>query len=157
MSKAEAASPAGARSDYWRHLLSWWSERDNPDVLLLSYEHMTADPAINVRALAAFCGIPLDDELLALTLERTSLAFMLRHKDRFDDALMRRLSEERCNLPAGSDSAKVRKGAVGGHRVELSAEIASALDEKWRELVTPATGFADYSALEAEVRRRLRT
>jgi hypothetical protein len=77
---------------------------------------------------------------------------MLAHKDRFDDAMMRRVSEERCNLPPGSDSAKVRKGGVGGYRTELPADLVAKLDARWAELVTPATGFADYTALEAAVR-----
>ena len=46
---------------------------------------------------------------------------MLAHKDRFDDAMMRKMSEERCNLPPGSDSAKVREGRVGSH-VKRTAE-----------------------------------
>ncbi|WP_372784436.1 sulfotransferase domain-containing protein [Phenylobacterium sp.] len=140
--------------DYWSHLLSWWAERDNPDVLILSYEGMNAAPEATIRQVAAFAGIPLDDELLALTLERSSFPFMLKHKDRFDDLLMRTASEARCNLPPGSDSAKVRKGGSGGYRQELSPEISAALDAKWAELVTPVTGFADYAALEAEIRRR---
>jgi hypothetical protein len=143
-----------AGGGYWHHLLSWWEQRDNPNVLLLSYEGMTANPAAGIRALAGFCEIALDDALLALTLERTSLPFMLRHKDRFDDFMMRRISEERCNLPPGSDSAKVRKGGVGGHRAELPQDICRALDEQWTKVVTPKLGFADYAALEAQLRRR---
>jgi hypothetical protein len=65
---------------------------------------------------------------------------------------MRRASEARCNLPPGGDSAKVRKGGSGGHG--LPPDIVQALDARWREIVTPATGFADYAALEAEIRRR---
>src|SRR5579872_178418 len=135
------ADPQGG---YWSHLLSWWAVRNEPNVLLLSYEHMSAEPAAHIRRLAAFCGIPLDDELLALTLERSSLAFMLAHKDRFDDAMMRRLSEERCGLPPGSDSAKVRAGKVGSHRQELPPEAAAALEARWADVVTPKLGFADY-------------
>lgn len=142
-----AAGGGVGGQDYWRHLISWWEQRDNPDVLIFAYEHMTADPAAHIRRLATFCGIALDDGLLALTLEHTTLDFMLRHKDRFDDALMRRLSEQRCNLPPGSDSAKVRKGGVGGHHAELPEEIAAAMDARWAEVVTPALGFADYAAL----------
>ena len=144
----------GGGEGYWKHLLSWWAVRDEPNVLLVSYEHMTAEPAEHVRKLAAFAGIPLDDDLLALTLERSSLAFMLQHKDRFDDFLMRELSEARCNLPPGSDSAKVRKGGVGGHRQELPPEVAAEIDALWTEQVTPVLGFPDYAALEAELRRR---
>ncbi|HZZ35431.1 MAG TPA: sulfotransferase domain-containing protein [Caulobacteraceae bacterium] len=144
-------SPGGG---YWSHLISWWEQRDNPDVLLLSYEHMTAEPEANVRRVAAFCGLGLDDELLALTLERSSLAYMLQYKDRFDDAMMRALSEQRCNLPPGSDSAKVRAGKVGSHKQDLPPDVAAAVDARWAETITPALGFADYASLEAELRRR---
>jgi hypothetical protein len=79
---------------------------------------------------------------------------MLKHKDRFDDAMMRTLSEARCNLPPGSDSAKVRKGGVGGHCGELPPAIGAAMDAVWSEVVMPKLGFADYAALEADLRRR---
>src|SRR6185503_16738110 len=105
-----------AGRDYWRHLLSWWAGRDNPDVLLLSYEQMSAEPEATIGKVAAFSGIALDDELMELTLERSSFAFMLAHKDRFDDLMMRPASEARCNLPPGSDSAKVRKGGSAGRQ-----------------------------------------
>jgi hypothetical protein len=137
---------------YFKHLLSWWAVRGEPNVLVFTYEAMVADPAGHIRRLAAFCDLPLDDDLMALTLERSSIGYMLAHKDRFDDAMMRAASETRCNLPAGSDSAKVRKGGVGGHKAELPPSLAAALDAKWAELVTPATGFADYAALEAAAR-----
>jgi hypothetical protein len=138
--------------EYWKHLVSWWAVRDQPNVLVFSYEGMTADPEGHIRRLAAFCSLPLDDALMALTLERSSIGFMLAHKNRFDDAMMREVSERRCNLPPGSDSAKVRKGGVGGHKAELPPSIAASLDAKWAELATTATGFADYAALEAAVR-----
>ena len=137
---------------YWGHLLSWWKVRHDPNVLLLSYEQMIAEPEATIRRVAAFCGLPLDDARLALALERSSIAFMLAHKDRFDDALMRRAAETRCNIPTGGDSAKVRKGGVGGHKAELPPHIAAAMDAKWREIVTPVTGHADYAALEADLR-----
>jgi len=141
-----------ASRSYWGHLLSWWNVRHDPAVLAMSYEQMIADPEASIRRVAAFCGIPLDDDLLSRTLERSSMSYMLAHKDRFDDAMNRKASEIRCNLPPGSDSAKVRKGGVGGHAAELSPEIIAKLDARWRELVTPVTGFADYSALEAALR-----
>ncbi len=149
----EAFLPHWMQNDlYFKHLLSWWNVREDPNVLVFTYEAMTADPAGHIRRLAAFCGIPLDEALLALTLERSSIAYMLAHKDKFDDRLMREVSETRCNLPPGSDSAKVRKGGVGGHKTELPASVAAASDAKWTERVTPATGFADYAALEAAAR-----
>lgn len=140
--------------DYWHHLLSWWAVRDDPAVLLMSYEQMIADPVGCIRRVAAHAGIPLDDDLLALTLERSSIGYMLAHKDRFDDAMLRRESEAKCGLPPGSDSAKVRKGGVGGHAAELPAPIVALLDARWAERIAPVTGFADYAALDAALRQR---
>lgn len=145
---------AGATgANYWRHLVSWWRHRDDPDVLLISYEHMSADPAWAIRRLAAFCGLPLDDALLAMTLERSSRGFMLRHQDKFDDLLMRQAAEARCGLPPGGDAAKVR-AAGAGDRQALSPATATHLAAQWAGIVTPELGFADYAALEAELRAR---
>jgi hypothetical protein len=145
----------GQKNDYWKHLLTWWAERDNPDVLLFSYEQMGADPRGCAVRLAAFCGIDLTDALLDRTLEHSSLAFMLRHKDKFSDPAMRRLSEVRCNLPPGGDSAKVRKGGSGGYGEVLPAEVAEAVDRTWREVIAPVTGFSTYADLDAAIRARL--
>ena len=141
-----------ANRSYWGHMLSWWKVRHDPAVLAMSYEQMIADPEASIRKVAAFCDIALDDGLLAFTLERSSMSYMLAHKDRFDDAMNRQMSELRCNLPPGSDSPKVRQGGVGGHKAELTPDILAKLDARWRELVTPVTGFADYAALEAALR-----
>jgi len=144
-------APAWVGGGYFSHLVSWWLQRGNPAVLLTTYEQMSAEPEATVRRLAAFCGIPLDAELLALTMQRSSLAFMLQHKRCFDDAMMRAASEVACGLPPGSDSAKVRQGAVGSHRNELPAAVAEAIELRWRAVVTPATGLSDYAALRASL------
>jgi hypothetical protein len=136
--------------EYWKHLASWWPQRNEPNVLLLSYEHMKADLTSTIRRVASFADIELDPELLEITKEHASLAFMLEHKDRFDDLLMRRLSEDRGGLPRGSDSAKVREGKVGGG-ANLSPAIREQLDEIWREEITATLGYTDYDALIADL------
>jgi hypothetical protein len=152
MRNGSASNPD--QGSYWTHLASWWEQRHREDVLLLAYERTHADTAHCVRQVAAFCGIALDDELLTLTLEHASMPFMLRNKDRFDDHLMRELSVRRAGLPPDSDSAKVRKGAVGAHREELSEAVCAELDEIWRDTIGVRFGFRDYgellAALDAE-------
>lgn len=115
---------------------------------------MCEDPKSHVQRLAKFCDLPLDEELLRLTLEYSSMPFMLAHKDKFDDFLMRHKSEELCNLPPGSESAKVRRGGAGGHRTALSPAVVAMLDDAWARLAAPATGFAGYTAFEAALRSR---
>jgi len=140
---------------YWGHLRSWWDHKDDDNVLLMSYEGMKADPEATIRRLAGFCDIDLDDELLDIALTNSSLAYMLEHKSRFDDFLMRKLSETAANLPEGSDSAKVREGRVGSHVTVLGDDILAELDRIWREQITSRYGFGTYADMEAELSRSL--
>jgi hypothetical protein len=136
-----------ARGDYWHHLASWWPHRNDPEVLFMSYEAMNRDLATTVRRVADFVGIPLDDELFRIVMRQSSLEFMLAHKDRFDDKLMRDRSEQLLGLPPGSDSAKVRKGRVGEHKAELPREVADEMDAIWRREIGARLGFDSYAAL----------
>lgn len=144
---ARGGGPEG--EGWWGHLLSWWAVREEPNVLLLSYDKVVRDPATYVRRLADFAGIPLDDELLDLAVERSSRAYMLSHKDRFDDKLMRELSENFGGLPSGSDSAKVC--AAGPRPAELPPSLSERMDCIWAERIAPVLGFPDFAALEAEL------
>ena len=137
---------------YFKHLLSWWPRRNEPDVLFLAYELMQRNSSETVQRIAEFIGIDLDEDLLALTLEHSSLPFMLTHKDRFDDALMRKKSEEVSNLPTGSDSAKVREGKIGS-RTALSKKTLTRIDETWEKEITPVLGFGNYDEMLAELQQ----
>jgi hypothetical protein len=123
--------------------------RDDPKVMLTSYNRMVRDPEAHVRRLAAFIGVELDDALLELAVERTSREWMLAHKHCFDDFLMRTLSEAKGGIPSGSDSAKVRAGSSGSHKAELPASISDRMDEIWAEKVTPVLGYRHFAELEA--------
>ena len=133
---------------YFKHFISWWTHRHDEEVLYLVYEQMLTNPTDAIEQIAAFSGIELDDELRKMTLEHSSLAFMQKYKDRFDDAMMRKMSEETV-LPPGSDSAKVRAGKSGNHT--LSEKSVEMLNQIWRDTVTPVTGFATYEALIASL------
>lgn len=131
---------------YFDHLISWWHQKDADNVLFMAYEHMLKDPEDTVKRVAAFCDIPLDDELLALVLERSSIGYMSTYRDRFDDAMLRTLSEREV-LPAGSDSAKVRTGKTGEHAEGLSNTFLQQLDDKWQKTIGRELGFQSYEAL----------
>ena len=139
----------GEGRDYWHHLRSWWARRTEDNVLLLTFEDMKEDLPGAVRRVAAFLDIPLDDALLDLVVKQASLEFMLAHKDRFDDLLMRQLGETAVGLPPGADSSKVRKGEVGGHRSELPSDITREMDEIWRQEIGSPLGLEDYEAVRS--------
>lgn len=140
----------GGSKNYYTHLLTWWARRNDADVLFFAYEKMLVNPADTIRRIAEFIGVELDEELLQITLEHSSMDFMLEHKDRFDDAMMRKCSEELAGLPPGSDTSKVRLGKSGTGST-LSDESIRLFDEAWKELITPEIGFNSYQELLAEV------
>jgi len=133
--------------DYWKHLGSWWPRRDDDDVLLMAFEHMKLDLSGTIERVADFIDIQLHDELQKITEQQASLKFMQAHSDRFDDRLMREMSERVASLPSGSDSAKVRVGSVGEHARYLSDDIAAEVDAIWQQEISARFGFPDYQAL----------
>jgi hypothetical protein len=150
---ARGIIPGSEGGDYWTHLLSWWGRRNDPDVLFMAYEHMKDDLVGTIRRVASFMGIELDDELLAITREHASLAFMQQHNDRFDDKLMRDRGVALAGLPADSESSKVRTGLVGEARLKLGAEVMEELDAIWRQRVTPELGFESYADMIATLKQ----
>jgi len=150
---AEASFLKNPDQGYWGHLRSWWEERHNPQVLLLSYEAMNSDPALTIRRIADFCGIALDDALLDLTLRHSSMAYMLANKHQFDDHLFVVLSESVAGIPKGSDSAKVREGKVGSHAQVLSSELIARLDDIWATQITARYGFETYNDMTSALLR----
>lgn len=134
-------------SSYWGHLVSWWEQRHQPHVLLLSYEGMKADLPATIETIARFLGIALDPALLNLVLKQASLDFMLAHRSKFADSLLQDVSAKEGYYPPSDSLVKVKDGRVGDHRDQLPTEIGAELDTIWQEIVAPKTGLASYESL----------
>lgn len=137
--------------DYYTHLASWWPRRHDEEVLLLAYEQMIDDPDGTVQRVASFIGLDADQERIAIACEQSSFESMRANKAKYDDAMMRALSERACDLPPGSDSSKVRAGGVGSHRVELSTALLNDLDSTWCDTIGAEFSLPNYEALLAEL------
>lgn len=136
--------------DWYVHTASWLRRREDPDVLLLAYEHMKSDHEGTVRRVAEFMGLDTDDELIAVAVDESSLACMKQHESKYDDLLMRRHSETACDLPAGGGSGKVHEGTVG-RGADLSPALLADLDRVWAETIGSEFGYPDYAALLASM------
>ena len=136
---------------FWTFLLSWWPRRRDPDVLFLAYEGMREDLGAALRRIAAFIGCPLDPALEAVVLRQSSIEFMRSHAGQFDDHPVRAVLDAACGLPPGSDSSKVRRGAVGEHAALVSPETVAALDRRWAATIGAANGLPDYPALRGRL------
>ena len=137
----------GILGNYWDHLISWWEHHHDHNVLLLCFEEMKLDLLGTVQTIAHFLEIDPDESLLEIVIKQSSFDFMLAHKDKFDDLLMRDFFVKMGMHPPGSDATKVRSGRVGDHRKELSANISGEMDDIWRKKIEAILGLASYQAL----------
>ena len=142
-----SGGPGGC--DYFTHLLSWYARRDEPDSLVMTYRWVVRNKPLAVRRLAELCDIELTPEIEALVLERTTREFMHDHKDRFDDGMICTVLDEKCGIPAASDSSKVQ--SAGSSADALPASVAEAIDEMWADRAAPVTGHADFASLAEEI------
>lgn len=140
------------KQGYWYHLISWWEQRDNQDVLLLCYEDMKADLPGTVRKIARIMEIDLDDSLLDIVVKQSSREFMLAHKDQFDARHMRKIGDKRAGLPPAIDLSKVTPGSSNHARYQLSETTKKELDDIWREQVQSKFGFKNYDELRQALR-----
>ncbi len=91
------------------HLLSWWKERENPNVLWLFFEDLKEDLPACVRKIADFMHIPLTAELEGIVLEKASFRYMREHASQFDDHFVRNAAYAHLQL-TDSEGFKVGKG-----------------------------------------------
>jgi hypothetical protein len=137
---------------YWYHLISWWEQRHNQDVLLLCYEDMKADLAGTVQKVARFMGVELDDSLLEIVVRQASREFMLAHKHQFDEHRLHKIGGRRAGLPAPNDTSKVTPGDSNQARYQLSAALKRELDDIWQEQIRARFGFENYEELRQALR-----
>ncbi|MFT5484911.1 MAG: hypothetical protein ACI9GW_003580 [Halieaceae bacterium] len=131
---------------YWHHLVSWCQQRENPDVLLLCYEHLKVDFDRQLQRVAAFLRIELDDELFDIVKEQSSLSFMKAHNSHFNDHLLRNKRDEATGTPP-SNTSKVASGVLGAHRDYFSTALTQLMTDRWTEVVTPELDWNNYEEL----------
>lgn len=64
---------------FWDNLRSWWAIRNLPNVHLTHFAALKADPEGEIRRIAAFLDIAIDEANWDAILEHTSFAYMKAH------------------------------------------------------------------------------
>ncbi|MBW3656168.1 MAG: sulfotransferase domain-containing protein [Gemmatimonadetes bacterium] len=104
---------------WFEHVAGWLRNEDGLNLLIISYEELSADLETGVKRIADFCGITIDPADMPRILERCSFAFMREHEARF--ALERRAPFEVYD----TTGSFIRQGKVGGWQQELDPRRVS--------------------------------
>ncbi len=112
---------------YWEGVVSWWSVRDLPNLLLLHYDDLKRDLPGQMRRIAAFLDVAIDEDRFPTAVEHCGFAWMKANAAR--------------TTPAG--------GAFwdGG----ADTFIHKGTNGRWRDVLTEA----DCARYEAVARERL--
>lgn len=137
--------------DYWTHLVSWWRRRNDRDLLLVTFEDLKQNLELEVRRVADFIGLGLDEGAIEVATRQASFEFMKAHERHFDDHLVASARNSACGLPEDARSTKIDSGRIGGHKGAFGAQTLELLDDRWRDVVAVETGLEEYSALRARI------
>jgi Sulfotransferase domain. len=64
---------------YWSHIQSWWEIKDLPNVRLLHFSNLKRDMPAEIRRIAIFLGITIDETKWEAILEHCSFDYMKAH------------------------------------------------------------------------------
>ncbi len=112
---------------YWSHIRSWWDIRDLPNVRLLHFNNLKADLPGEMRRIANFLAIEVDEALWPVLVEHCTFDYMKEH--------------------ASEVIAKIEWFWEGGGKTF----IHKGTNGRWRDVLIPA----DIRKYEAAVKENL--
>ncbi|MEZ5860416.1 MAG: sulfotransferase domain-containing protein [Geminicoccaceae bacterium] len=101
---------------YWENVRSWWAIRDLPNLLLLHFQELKDDLPGQIRRIAAFLGIEIDERRFPAIVEHCGFAWMKAHADQ--------AAPLGGAVWEGGGESFVHRGTNGRWRHELSPELS---------------------------------
>ena len=120
--------PGFPLSPLWGHVQSWWDARNQPNVLLVHFNNLKADMGGEIRRIAQFLDIEIDESLWPRILEHCSFDYMKRESAR---------EELLDDLFQGGGKTFFHKGANGRWKDVLSEDEIAACDRVAAEHLMP--------------------
>src|SRR5205085_1059533 len=113
-----------ANGNLFHLLATFWEHKDEANVLLVHYDDLKADLESEVRRIAAFLGIVIDESQLPGILERCSFAWMKTNSERIGDF---------GELFAGGGQSFFFKGTNGRWQSVVKGEELAEYERRSRE------------------------
>ncbi len=112
---------------WFQHVSTFWQHREESNVLFVHYDELLADLEGQMRRVATFLGITVDDAHWPALVERCTFASMKKHSEQIADF---------GNFMGGADSF-LYKGTNGRWRDVLTADELAEFDRRSREFLAP--------------------
>jgi len=132
---------------YWENIATWWAARHLPNVRLVHFNALKADPEGEMRAIAAFLGCDIAEDRWPTILEHCSFEYMKQHAQN--------VAPLGGAIFDGGAQTFINKGVNGRWRDVLTAEDCAAYEARALAELGPecaqwlATGQGVGASLEA--------
>lgn len=149
-------SGASNSGQIWNHFLGFWQQRHRSDVLWVTFEDLKKDLRGEIRRIAEFMEVKLDQDLEDITYNNSTYKFMSAHASQFDDHFVFNSVKDQMGMPKDAcfTVGKVRKGGgTTGSGKSLPAHLREKFADKWNTIITPTTGLSDYADMQRELRQ----
>lgn len=107
---------------FWENIRTWWEARHLPNLRLVHFAALKADPEGEIRAIADFLGCDIPEDRWPAILEHCSFDYMKAHADK--------VAPLGGAIFDGGASSFINKGQNGRWRDVLSAEEVAAYERR---------------------------
>lgn len=114
---------------YWTNIQTWWDIRHLPNVKLLHYNELNADLPGEIRRIAEFLDIPIDEAKWPTIVEHCTFAYMKENAEALSPALN--------DLWEGGMKSFINKGTNNRWRDVLTAEEIQKYEDTARANLSP--------------------
>ena len=139
--------------NYFEHLVSWWPKRNDPNVLMLTFEDMLEDLESAVRAVSSFMGID-DEDSITNAVKMSRFEFMKKHQEKFANHRVARYRNSAIGLQKGTVFRRVNTGSATKGREAMEECTRQAVQDMWDQIVTKKIGFRDYNEFQTGFEER---
>lgn len=115
---------------FWSHIQSWWDARNRANVQLVHFNNLKADLEGEIRRIAAFLDIAIDEKTLPVIVEHSTFDWMKRAANAAPHSMIN-------DLLTDGLGTLVHKGTNGRWKNTLSANDAARADQIAAEHLSP--------------------
>jgi aryl sulfotransferase len=98
---------------FWAHIQGWWDARDLPNVLLVHYANLKADLADEMRRIARFLDVEIDEAAFPAMVEHCTFDYM-------------------------RETASAEPAAAGGFKDGARTFFNKGVNGRWKDVLSPA-------------------
>jgi aryl sulfotransferase len=117
-------------ASFWEHIQGWWDARHLPNLLLVHFNHLKADLPGEMRRIATFLGIEIDEARWPGMVEHCSLDYMRNAAATSPDQVLNDIFTDGANT-------FFNKGTNGRWKDVLTAADLAAYEKAVKANLTP--------------------